>query len=68
MDEEPVDPKAGADAKCAATSKCTKLLLEYEACAKRIEKKGHGDCTGQFMDYTGCVDRCAAKELMGTLK
>ena len=57
-EEEPVDPKIAIDAKCAASTACTKLLVEYEACAKRIEAKGQGECSGWYMDYLGCIDAC----------
>ena len=57
-DEEVPDPKTVADATCAKTMTCAKLFAHYEACATRIEAKGHGECTGYYMDFLGCVDRC----------
>lgn len=57
-EEEPMDPKLVADEKCSKTMACAKLYVEYEACASRIEKKGHGECAPYYMDYLGCVDRC----------
>ena len=30
---------------------CIKPLLAYQACAKRIEVKHNGHCTGQYFDY-----------------
>ena len=57
-EDEVVDPKTIYDAKCAHTPSCMKLQLAYEKCAERIEAKGHGNCTGQFMDYVACVDNC----------
>ena len=30
---------------------CIKPLLAYQACAKRIEAKHNGHCTGQYFDY-----------------
>ena len=55
---EPVDPKETVDQKCARTVECTKLLIEYEKCAARIDGKGSGHCSGQYMDYIGCIDHC----------
>ena len=57
-DEEPVDPKIAIDEKCSKTTACSKAFVEYEACAERIEKKGHGECSGQYMDYLACIDAC----------
>eukprot|EP00316_Scyphosphaera_apsteinii_P014411 CAMPEP_0119308720 /NCGR_PEP_ID=MMETSP1333-20130426/12314_1 /TAXON_ID=418940 /ORGANISM="Scyphosphaera apsteinii, Strain RCC1455" /LENGTH=69 /DNA_ID=CAMNT_0007312555 /DNA_START=17 /DNA_END=226 /DNA_ORIENTATION=+ len=69
MDEEEVeDPKVAVDAKCAATLACAKLMVVYEQCAERIESKGSGRCAGQYMDYTHCVDTCAAHSLFSKLK
>ena len=55
---DPVDPKETVDQKCARTVECTKLLIEYEKCAARIDGKGSGHCSGQYMDYIGCIDHC----------
>ena len=57
-DEEPVDPKIAIDEKCSKSTACSKAFVEYEACAERIEKKGHGECSGQYMDYLACIDAC----------
>ena len=57
-DEEPVDPKIAIDEKCSKSTACSKAFVEYEACAGRIEKKGHGECSGQYMDYLACIDAC----------
>lgn len=57
-EEELPDQKKIADDRCARTTACAKLFVEYEACSKRIEQKGHGECTGYYMDYLGAVDRC----------
>ena len=67
-DEEVVDPKAKLDEKCLATPSCAKLLVAYERCAERIEAKGSGQCTGQYMDYIACVDQCASSKLFSELK
>ena len=45
-DEEVPDQKAMHDERCAKTTECAMLYVQYEACAKRIEAKGHGECTG----------------------
>ena len=34
---------------------------------KRIEAKGQGECSGWYMDYLTCVDKCAAQVLFKTL-
>ena len=57
-DEEMPDQKAMHDERCAKTTECAMLYVQYEACAKRIEAKGHGECTGYYMDYLGAIDRC----------
>ena len=57
-EEEPMDPKLVADEKCSKTMSCAKLYVEYETCASRIEKKGHGECGPYYMDYLGCIDKC----------
>jgi len=67
-EEEVVDPKESVDTKCKATKECAKLLIAYEACSERIDAKGSGQCTGQYLDYVGCVDNCAAHGLFGKLK
>ena len=67
-DEEVVDPKVATGEKCANSSKCSRLLVHYEECAERIEKKGSGQCTGQFMDYVQCVDQCSKSEVFAALK
>ena len=63
-EEELPDQKKIADDKCARTEACAKLFVEYEACSKRIEAKGHGECTGYYMDYLGAVDRCVRCALL----
>lgn len=42
--------------------------VEYERCSARIEAKGSGQCSGQYMDYIKCVDLCAVPKLFGALK
>jgi ubiquinol-cytochrome c reductase subunit 6 len=57
-DGDPVDPRPAIVASCEATIVCQKLRTAYEACGKRVEAKGSGNCAGQFMDWLGCVDTC----------
>ena len=67
-EEEVVDPKIKYDEQCAKTKHCVQLLIEYEACAERIEKKGEGQCSGQYMDYQACIDSCAKNKIFENLK
>ena len=67
-EEEIVDPKPSETEKCAKTYACAKALVEYEKCSERIEAKGSGNCAGQFMDYTACVDLCAKNAIFHKLK
>ena len=67
-DEEVTDPKMLMDVKCGNTIACQKLHLVYEQCQSRVEAKGAGHCTGQFMDYMGCVDHCTSAHLFTKLK
>ena len=41
--------------------------MEYEACAARIASKGRGECSGAYMDWIGCVDRCASDKFFKKL-
>eukprot|EP00249_Psilotum_nudum_P006522 c19844_g1_i1 orf=171-386(+) len=65
--DELVDPKPEIEELCKP--KCVKQWLEYQACAKRVEEDetGHKHCTGQYFDYWGCVDKCAAPTLFAKL-
>jgi len=67
-EEEVVDPKIKLEEKCASTASCARLMAAYEQCAERIEAKGSGTCTGQYMDYVACIDNCAKSKLFGELK
>ena len=60
-DDEVVDPKVAIEEKCTNGSTCGKLLVEYERCAKRIENKPGGECSGQYMDFVACVDNCVSR-------
>ena len=57
-EEDPVDPKGPESERCTKTAACAKMLVVYEQCAERIESKGAGHCSGQYMDYIACVDSC----------
>ncbi|BBN09837.1 ubiquinol-cytochrome c reductase subunit 6 [Marchantia polymorpha subsp. ruderalis] len=66
--EDPVDPKPEIEENCKP--KCVKQLLQYQACTKRVEDDDTGSkhCTGQYFDYWGCIDKCAATKLFNKLK
>eukprot|EP00891_Asterochloris_glomerata_P009378 jgi/Astpho2/9378/e_gw1.00145.152.1_t len=66
MAEEGENPKIGIEEACKP--QCIKPLLAYQACCKRIKGKEGAHCTGQFFDYWGCVDKCAAPRLFSVLK
>ncbi|KAK1403997.1 Cytochrome b-c1 complex subunit 6-like protein [Heracleum sosnowskyi] len=67
-DEEPVDQKKHLEEFCKP--KCVKPLVEYQACIKRIQGDTNGEkhCTGQYLDYWQCVDKCVAPKLFMELK
>ncbi|KAG6542060.1 hypothetical protein Mapa_016524 [Marchantia paleacea] len=46
-----------------------KKMLQ-SACTKRVEDDDTGSkhCTGQYFDYWGCIDKCAATKLFNKLK
>ena len=67
-DEEPVDPKSTVDEHCAQSMACASAMVKYEECSKRIEEKGHGQCSGQYMDFVKCVDACSSHQLLHKLK
>ena len=60
-----VDCKPAIDERCS--HRCHHQWEDYERCAKRIEAKGQGECSGWYMDYLTCVDKCAAQVLFKTL-
>lgn len=62
---EAVDPKIAIDAACH--SGCEKVWDIYLECGKRIEEKGRGECSGYYMDYFKCIDKCATKKLFKEL-
>eukprot|EP00308_Calcidiscus_leptoporus_P010458 CAMPEP_0119355830 /NCGR_PEP_ID=MMETSP1334-20130426/4616_1 /TAXON_ID=127549 /ORGANISM="Calcidiscus leptoporus, Strain RCC1130" /LENGTH=76 /DNA_ID=CAMNT_0007369759 /DNA_START=28 /DNA_END=258 /DNA_ORIENTATION=- len=62
---EDVDTKPAVDAKCHAL--CPKPWAALQKCEARIEEKGSGECSGWYMDYLHCVDKCSSKVLFKTL-
>eukprot|EP00552_Chaetoceros_brevis_P003238 CAMPEP_0197736322 /NCGR_PEP_ID=MMETSP1435-20131217/1615_1 /TAXON_ID=426625 /ORGANISM="Chaetoceros brevis, Strain CCMP164" /LENGTH=67 /DNA_ID=CAMNT_0043324425 /DNA_START=35 /DNA_END=238 /DNA_ORIENTATION=+ len=65
-DEEPVDPLPGIREACLP--KCPVPKKAYEACIKRIEAKGEGDCEAWYFDMLTCVDKCAAPQILSLTK
>lgn len=57
-EEEAVDIRPRIVEECKALGKNSKLWTEYVKCAERIEKKGHGECTGQYFDFWKSMDQC----------
>ncbi|KAL6767010.1 QCR6 [Auxenochlorella protothecoides x Auxenochlorella symbiontica] len=68
MSDEVVCPKPEEEERCKP--RCTKYLLEYEACGERVKNDttGEAHCTGQYFDYWRCVDKCVAARLFDKLK
>mmetsp|Transcript_13690 Transcript_13690/g.40367 ORF Transcript_13690/g.40367 Transcript_13690/m.40367 type:complete len:80 (+) Transcript_13690:54-293(+) len=58
MGEEVEDPSPQIEKDCHTP--CVSVYKAYEACAERIEGKDEGHCTGQYLDYWHCVDKCSA--------
>jgi ubiquinol-cytochrome c reductase subunit 6 len=52
------DPSPAIEKDCHGS--CLALHAKYEACAERIEGKPDAHCTGQYMDYLACIDKCSA--------
>jgi len=67
-EEEPVDMKEVYEEACKP--KCGKELREYEACQKRIEDDttGEAHCTGQYLDFWKCIDKCAAPKIFANTR
>eukprot|EP00558_Chaetoceros_sp_UNC1202_P010936 CAMPEP_0197247032 /NCGR_PEP_ID=MMETSP1429-20130617/25991_1 /TAXON_ID=49237 /ORGANISM="Chaetoceros sp., Strain UNC1202" /LENGTH=67 /DNA_ID=CAMNT_0042707837 /DNA_START=22 /DNA_END=225 /DNA_ORIENTATION=+ len=65
-DEEPVDVLPTLRKDCL--KQCPAPKLAYEACIKRIEIKGEGDCEAWYFDMLGCVDKCVAPKIMSYTK
>eukprot|EP00542_Grammatophora_oceanica_P014423 CAMPEP_0194045884 /NCGR_PEP_ID=MMETSP0009_2-20130614/18693_1 /TAXON_ID=210454 /ORGANISM="Grammatophora oceanica, Strain CCMP 410" /LENGTH=63 /DNA_ID=CAMNT_0038690913 /DNA_START=24 /DNA_END=212 /DNA_ORIENTATION=- len=60
-DEDPVDPLPSLKADCLKS--CPQPKAAYEACIKRIEAKGEGDCEAWYFDMLHCVDKCVAPKV-----
>eukprot|EP00565_Helicotheca_tamesis_P003809 CAMPEP_0185725716 /NCGR_PEP_ID=MMETSP1171-20130828/1907_1 /TAXON_ID=374046 /ORGANISM="Helicotheca tamensis, Strain CCMP826" /LENGTH=88 /DNA_ID=CAMNT_0028393909 /DNA_START=76 /DNA_END=342 /DNA_ORIENTATION=+ len=65
-DEDPVDPLPTIRAECLKA--CPAPKAAYDACVKRIEDKGEGDCEAWYFDMLHCVDKCVAPKVFATLK
>lgn len=67
-DEEVVDFKGELEKQ--AHPQCEKKWEEYQACKKRLEKKGEegANCSGTFGEYWQCIDKAVAKKLFKRLK
>lgn len=61
-DEEPVDPLPNLRKECLKS--CPGPKAAYEACVKRIEAKGEGDCEAWYFDMLHCVDHCVAPKIL----
>lgn len=69
MDEdEIVDIKPDIEEACRPG--CSKLWASYEACVARAKKDttGEAHCTGQYLDFWKCIDKCAVPKVFATLK
>ena len=60
-DEEPVDMLPQIRQDCLKS--CPAPKASYDACVKRIEAKGEGDCEAWYFDMLTCVDKCAAPKV-----
>lgn len=52
------DPSPAIEKDCHGS--CLASHAKYEECAQRIEGKPDAHCTGQYLDYLACVDKCSA--------
>jgi len=68
MDEDPVDPRIEIEEACKPS--CTKAWSEYEKCLERMKKDttGEAHCTGQYLDFWHCLDKCSASKIWSRLK
>ncbi len=60
-EEDPVDILPQLRQDCLKT--CPAPKANYEACVKRIESKGEGDCEAWYFDMLSCVDKCVAPKI-----
>ena len=65
-DEEPVDHLPQLRKDCVKS--CPGPKADYDACVKRIEKSGTGDCEAWYFDLIHCVDKCVAPKAFKPLK
>lgn len=65
-DEEPVDHLPQLRKDCVKS--CPGPKADYDACVKRIEKSGTGDCEAWYFDLIHCVDKCVAPKVFKPLK
>ena len=65
-DEEPVDHLPQLRKDCVKS--CPGPKANYDACVKRIEKSGTGDCEAWYFDLIQCVDKCVAPKAFKPLK
>lgn len=65
-DEDPVDVLPQIRAECQKS--CPKYEKLYQACEKRIETKGEGDCESWYFDLVHCVDKCTAPKIFAATK
>lgn len=63
-EQEAVDTKGDVDKKCHPG--CAAVWEVYKQCETRIEEKGAGQCSGFYMDYFRCIDKCSTKHLFKT--
>jgi len=64
-DNDPVDRLPVYREECRST--CVKEIADYDACVKRIEEKGSGDCEAWYFDSLKCIDKCVVpKQFEGT--
>ena len=64
--DDPVDPKPAIEKTCEPA--CSSVWEIYKKCEVRIEEKGRGECSGYYMDYFKCIDKCAHKKLFNSLE
>lgn len=56
------DKKAEVEKKCEPG--CAHLFIAYQDCAHRIEGRDDAHCTGQYLDYTKCIDHCVCRSTL----
>jgi len=66
-DDEVVDILPQIRKECLKVS-CSAEKAAYDACVKRVQVKGDGDCEAWYFDMLGCVDHCAAPKIFAHTK